>query len=205
MGLVGKKKYDIIFADPPWEYRVWSKKGERRTAASFYETQKLGYLATMDIASLCNPDCVLLMWATFPCLKEALLLGKAWGFQYKTIAFVWVKRNLHDHGLHVGMGHYTRANAEVVLLFTRGKALKRVNKNVQQVVITPKGKHSQKPDEVRRRIVRLFGDHPRLELFARSRAGLFPDEEYRGWDVFGNEANGSIPINIKQLLFTFKF
>ena len=204
MGTVGKK-YDIIYADPPWEYRVWSKKGERRTAASFYETQTLGYLAAMDIASLCNPDCVLLMWATFPCLQEALLLGKAWGFQYKTVAFVWVKRNLHDHGLHVGMGHYTRANAEVVLLFTKGKSLQRVSKNVQQVVITPKGKHSQKPDEVRKRIVRLFGDRPRLELFARSRAGFFPDEEYRGWDVFGNEANGSIPINSKQLLFTLKF
>lgn len=199
-----RKTYDIIYADPPWQYKTWGRKGPSRTAASFYDTQSLGDLACMDIASLCNPDCVLLMWVTFPCLKEALLLGKAWGFTYKTVAFVWVKRNRHNHELFVGLGHYTRANAEMVLLFTKGKPLKRICKDVQQVVITPKSRHSQKPDEIRKRIVRLFGDRPRLELFARSRTGFFPDEEYVGWDVFGNEVNGSIPVNIKQLLFTIK-
>ena len=198
------RKYDIIYADPPWEYKVWSEKTAGRTASRHYTTRSLGYLACMDIASLCNPDCALLMWATFPCLQEAILLGKAWGFTYKTVAFVWIKQNRQNHELFVGMGYYTRANAEIVLLFTRGKPLKRIRKDVKQVLISPKGKHSQKPPEIRNRIVSLFGDRPRLELFARSRDGFFPDTEYEGWDVFGNEANHSIPVNFNQYLFTLK-
>ena len=198
------KKYDIIYADPPLEYKVWSKKGNGRYAEAHYNTQSLGHLVLMDIGSLCNAGCVLFMWATLPCLPEALALGKAWGFTYKTVAFVWVKRNKHNHNLFQGMGYYTRANAEVVLLFTKGHSLKRIHKDVPQVLIHPKGKHSQKPPEIRRRIERLFGDLPRLELFARSRDGLFQDAEYEGWDVFGDEANHSIPINLNQHLFQLK-
>lgn len=198
------RKYDVIYADPPWEYKVWSKKGNGRSAEAHYNTQSLGYLALIDIASLCNPDCVLFMWATFPCLPEAFSLGKAWGFKYKTVAFVWVKRNQHNHSLFLGMGYYTRANAEIVLLFTKGRSLKRINKDVPQVLIHPKGKHSQKPPEIRHRIERLFGNRSRLELFARSRNGFFQDTEYEGWDVFGNEANHSIPINLNQHLFPLK-
>lgn len=198
------KKYDIIYADPPWEYRVWGRKNVGSTAVNHYNTQSLGYLACMDIASLSNTDSALFMWATFPCLLEALALGKTWGFSYKTVAFVWVKRNQHNHDLSLGMGYYTRANAEIVLLFTKGKPLQRTSKNVPQVLISPKGKHSQKPQEIRSRIEKLFGDRSRLELFARSRDGFFQDIEYKGWDVFGNEANHSIPINLNQYLFPLK-
>lgn len=196
-----KKKYDIIYADPPWEYRVWGKKGTVSTATNHYNTQSLGYLACMDIASICNTNSVLFMWATFPCLLEALALGKAWQFTYKTVAFVWVKRNKHNYSPSLGMGHYTRANAEVVLLFTRGRSLERASKNIPQVLISPKGKHSQKPPEIRNRIEKLFGDRSRLELFARSRDGLFQDIEYEGWDVFGNETAKTIPVNLNQQLF----
>lgn len=94
----------------------------------------------------------------------------------------------------MGMGHYTRANAELVLLFTKGNALKRISRSIAQIVVAPRGRHSQKPAEVRERIVRLFGDLPRIELFARSNAGLFADEEFKGWDVFGDEAEGSIQL-----------
>lgn len=196
-----KKKYDIIYADPPWEYRVWGKKGSVSTAANHYNTMSLGYLACMDIASICNTNSVLFMWATFPCLLEALALGKAWRFTYKTVAFVWVKRNKHNYNPSLGMGHYTRANAEIVLLFTRGRSLERASKNISQILISPKGRHSQKPPEIRSRIEKLFGDRSRLELFARSRDGFFQNIEYEGWDVFGNEATGSIPINLNQQLF----
>lgn len=89
------------------------------------------------------------------------------------------------------MGYCTRANAEIVLLFTKGKPLKRICKNVQQVIITKRGKHSEKTSEIRNRIVRLFGDLPRLELFARDRGGFFPDNEFEGWDVFGDEVKNS--------------
>jgi site-specific DNA-methyltransferase (adenine-specific) len=96
------------------------------------------------------------------------------------------------------MGYYTRANAEIVLLFIKGKPLKRRSNKVEQVLISKVGQHSQKPPEIRERIVQLYGDLPRVELFARSREGFFPDEEYKGWDVFGAEANHSIVIKRKQ-------
>jgi len=186
------KKYCIIYADPPWEYRVWSKKGEGRSAASHYSTQAIAHLKNLPVAKICAANCVLLMWATAPCLKEAFELGEAWGFTYKTVAFVWVKTNKNNQTLFTGLGYYTRANAEMVLLFTKGKPLKRKHKNVKQVLISKIGEHSVKPPEIRERIVLLFGDLPRVELFARSRQGFFPDYEYEGWDVFGNEVNNSI-------------
>ncbi|WP_245707182.1 MT-A70 family methyltransferase [Epilithonimonas hungarica] len=124
------KKYDIIYADPPWQYKVWSKKGAGRSAESHYQTQKPDFLKRMNIDVLCKPNCVLLMWATFPCLEQALELGKSWGFTYKTVAFTWIKTNMNNNRIFVGMGYYTRANAEIVLLFTKGKPLKRCAKDV---------------------------------------------------------------------------
>ncbi|WP_035572679.1 MT-A70 family methyltransferase [Elizabethkingia anophelis] len=185
-------KYEIIYADPPWQYRVLSKKDAGRTAESHYQTVTPDFLKKMDIPVLSKPDCVLFMWATFPCLQQALELGETWGFNYKTIAFVWIKTNMKDDRIFIGMGHYTRANAEVVLLFTKGKSLKRHARNVSQVLISPRRRHSGKPDEIRERIKKLFGDVSRLELFARE----FDDGEHNfdGWDVFGNEVENSITI-----------
>jgi N6-adenosine-specific RNA methylase IME4 len=189
----GNKRYKIIYADPPWEFKTWSEKGRCRTE-NHYHTMPLDKLMDLPVPDLCDGDCVLLMWATFPCLGAALDLGKHWGFEFKTVAFVWVKLFRNNGKVFFGLGHYTRANAEIVLLFTKGKPLKRQSKKIGQVVITRVGAHSQKPAEVRERIVRLFGDLPRLELFARSRKGFFPDHEYEGWDVFGKEVNGSINL-----------
>lgn len=192
------KKYNIIYADPPWEYKVWSRKGMGRSAENHYKTQSVEYMKSLNIPAICASNCALFMWATFPCLKEAFALADAWGFIYKTVAFVWVKRNRNNDTFFTGLGYYTRANAEIVMLFIKGRPLARANRNVEQVIIGKVGAHSQKPDEVRHRIVRLFGDLPRVELFARSRRGFFPDHEYAGWDVFGNEANNSIHIPVKE-------
>lgn len=190
------KKYNIIYADPPWQYQFWSERGEMRSSArKHYNTVSLNSIQEIPIESIADKDCVLLMWATYPKLIEALELGKAWGFIYKTVAFTWVKKDKKQHTVFTGMGYYTRSNAEIVLLFTKGKPLKRINKDVEQVLFSEIGKHSQKPPEIRNRIVRLFGDVPRIELFARSRNGFFPDYEYEGWDVFGNEVNNSIIID----------
>lgn len=112
-------------------------------------------------------------------LREALDLIEAWGFQYKTIAFNWIKQNKSGNGLFWGLGNYTRSNSEICLLATKGKP-KRVSAAVHSVVISPIERHSKKPDEVRDRIVELMGDLPRIELFARSGAD--------GWDCWGNEA-----------------
>lgn len=134
---------------------------------------------------------MLLMWATFPCLEQALVLGREWGFTYKTVAFTWVKTNKNNGKLFLGMGYYTRANAEIVLLFTKGKPLTRMARNVPQALVSSRLRHSEKPPEIRKRIVELLGNRPRLEMFARDKAGT---DLFGGWDVFGNEVKQSIVI-----------
>lgn len=122
------------------------------------------------------------MWATFPNIAEAIKVLEAWGFVYKTAAFVWVKTYAKSGRPFWGMGAYTRANAEVCLLGVSPgfKARERIRSHrVHQVIMAPFEGHSKKPDETRRRIVELLGDVPRLELFARDRAP--------GWDAWGNE------------------
>lgn len=184
----------MIYADPPWNFKMWSEKGNGRSAAcNHYQTESITDLKELDVPRIAAENCALFMWATFPCLKEAIELGEYWGFKYKTVPFVWVKKNKKQDTPFVGMGYYTRSNAEIVLLFTKG-SVPRKNKDVEQVLFSEIGKHSQKPHEIRNRIVRLFGDVPRVELFARSRNGFFPDYEYEGWDVYGNQVNNSIKL-----------
>ena len=118
------------------------------------------------MADLAAPDSVLFLWATFPQLAEALRLIKAWGFTYKSVAFVWLKKNRKSEGWFYGLGFWTRGNAEVCLLATRGHP-KRQAANVHQFIISPIQEHSRKPEEAREKIVALMGDVPRVELFAR--------------------------------------
>ena len=137
----------------------------------------------MPVADLAAPDSALFLWATFPQLPEALRLIEAWGFNYKSVAFVWLKKNKKADSWFYGLGFWTRGNAEICLLATRGHP-KRANAGVHQVILSHIEEHSKKPEEARSRIVRLMGDVPRIELFARSRAP--------GWDVWGNEVDSSI-------------
>lgn len=173
------KKYDIIYADPPWQYKVWSEKGKGRSAESHYPTMQKKDIQNIPVERITSRDAVLFLWVTAPCLIEGIELIKAWGFTYKTVAFTWVKRNKKSDGIFTGMGYYTRANAEYCLLATRGKVLERKSHSVSSVVLSHIERHSKKPDEVRDRIVKLFGDLPRIELFAR--------EQANGWDCWGNE------------------
>ena len=179
-------KYQIIMADPPWPYQTWSKNGAGRSPENHYPTMNLSDICALPVEEITHTDAVLFIWATFPNLPQALEVIKAWGFEYKTVAFTWVKRNKKSQSWFVGMGHWTRANAEICLLATKGKP-KRIAKGVRQIVDTPIERHSKKPDEVRDRIVELMGDLPRIELFAR--------EETQGWDVFGNEVDSTIIFN----------
>ena len=174
------KKYSVILADPPWAFRAWSDKGKGRSAEQHYPTMRLEDINALPVADLAAEDCVLFLWATFPMLKEALAVVEAWGFSYKTVAFTWVKENRKSPGLFWGLGYWTRANAEVCLLATRGSP-KRQSAAVHQVILSPVEQHSKKPDAVRERIVTLMGDVPRVELFAR--------QETLGWDVWGNEVS----------------
>lgn len=176
------KKYSVILADPPWAFRAWSDKGKGRSAEQHYPTMRLEDIKALPVADLAAGDCVLFLWATFPMLKEALEVIDTWGFTYKTVAFTWVKENRKSPGLFWGLGYWTRANAEVCLLATRGSP-KRQSAAVHQVILSPVERHSKKPDEVQERIVTLMGDVSRVELFAR--------QETPGWDVWGNEVECS--------------
>ena len=174
------KKYNIIYADPPWRYKVWSRDtGLGRSAEAHYQTMEKQDIQDLPIRSISDKNCVLFLWVTYPCLLEGIELIKKWGFEYKTCAFSWIKLNKKNEQPFTGMGYYTRANNEICLLATKGKPLKRKSKAVKQVVLSKIEEHSKKPNEVRNRIVELFGDLPRIELFARQYAD--------GWDCWGNE------------------
>lgn len=172
-------RYSIIYADPPWAFRVWSDKGKGRSAENHYPTMSKTDIQNLPIPRICKKDCVLFLWVTAPCLEQGLELIRAWGFTYKTVAFTWVKQNKKSDSFFTGMGYYTRSNAEYCLLATKGKILERKSRDVHSVVCSRIERHSKKPNEVRDRIVQLFGDIPRIELFAREYAD--------GWHCWGNE------------------
>ena len=172
------KKYNIIYADPPWHYRTW--RDGQGTAEKHYPTMKIEEIVAMKdtIQKISDKNCVLFLWVTFPCLLDGLKTMKEWGFKYKTCGFTWVKRNRKSDKWLVGLGHWTRANAELCLIGTKG-TVKRKSKCISQVIDTHIEEHSKKPAVARERIVELIGDVPRIELFARQTAD--------GWDCWGNE------------------
>ena len=172
--------YSIIYADPPWRY---SQKGLQGAAEHHYPTMSIDELCALPVADLAAPDSALFLWATFPQLPEALRLIREWGFTYKSVAFVWLKKNRKADSWFYGLGFWTRANAEVCLLATRGHP-KRQAANIHQFIISPIEAHSKKPDEARDKIVALMGDLPRVELFAR--------QTPPGWDVWGNEVQSML-------------
>ena len=172
-------KYNIIYADPPWRYTSKSCQG---AAEKHYPTMKIQDLCTLPVAALAAEDSVLFLWATFPQLPEALRLIRAWGFKYKSVAFVWLKKNKKSDSWFYGLGFWTRGNAELCLLATKGHP-KRQTATVHQFIISPVEEHSKKPEEARDKILALMGDLPRVELFAR--------QACPGWDVWGNEVEST--------------
>lgn len=183
------QQYNIIYADPPWKYRVYTTKDSGRSAESHYPIMRIEDICALPVQQLAAKNCALFLWITFPTLREALSVIDAWGFTYKTVAFVWVKQNRKSPGLFWGMGYWTRANAELCLLATKGHP-KRQSAGVHQIILSPVEEHSKKPDVARERIVALLGDLPRLELFAR--------QSTPGWDVWGNEVQSSIDLAVTK-------
>ena len=169
------KKYKIIYADPPWEYRG----GGSRKVTKYYDTMTPLEIADLPVKQIRDEDSILFLWVTFPNLSFAFDIIKKWGFKYSTVAFIWIKKNINISTWFMGCGNYTRSNAELVLLGTHGKGVERKNKSVTQIITTPIKEHSQKPDETRTRILQLCGDLPRIELFARTKI--------HGWDTWGND------------------
>ena len=143
------KKYGAIYADPPWTYKTWSGKGkEKKSAENHYDCMDKSDIQNLPVPNLCADDCVLFLWVTFPCLEEGLELMQRWGFTYKTCGFTWIKKNRKSDSLFWGLGYWTRANAELCLIGTKGNP-KRVSKSVHQVIMSPIREHSRKPDETR--------------------------------------------------------
>jgi N6-adenosine-specific RNA methylase IME4 len=171
------KRFSVIYADPPWEFKVYSGKGKQRSADRHYDTAGLDDIASLPIEALAAPDCALFLWAVMPELPGAIDVLRAWGFEYKTVGFTWAKQNRSGEGWFTGMGYWTRANAELCLLATRGSP-QRLAMDVQQLIVAPVREHSRKPDEAPPRIERLLAG-PYLELFARA--------ERPGWTTWGNE------------------
>ena len=180
--LVGRD-FRCILADPPWSISATAQIPSGRPSARPYTAMRQVEIYSLPVDLIAAKDACLFLWATSPLLPEALYTMKAWGFEFKCVAFTWVKRNrVASEGWFWGMGWWTRSNPEFCLMGTRGDP-KRVEKNVHSVVDAPVGEHSAKPAEVRDRIVRLMGDVPRVELFARERV--------RGWEAWGNEVEAN--------------
>ena len=176
-----KNKYNIILADPAWSYRC---KGLSGCADRHYPTMNIKDICTLPVANIAAKDSVLFLWTTFPILPEVFEVIKSWGFTYKTVAFVFVKRNRKSLGYFMGMGFWTRSNAEICLLATKGQP-KRQSRSVHQLIVSPLEAHSKKPDIARDKIIQLMGNLPRVELFARQTPA--------DWDVWGNEVESTIP------------
>ena len=174
-------KFSCIYADPPWPYKAYSKKGQCRSAENHYRTMSIQDIYNLDVAAIAAKDCILFLWVTFPCLLDGLQTIERWGFQYKTLGFCWVKHNRKSPTWFWGLGFWTRANPELCIIATKGSP-KRVSKAVHCIVDTPIEVHSKKPDVVRARIVELVGDIPRIELFAWN--------QYEGWVCLGDEIDG---------------
>jgi N6-adenosine-specific RNA methylase IME4 len=187
------KKYEIIYADPPWDYNgkmQFDKSGKSIeqidlnknifiSSASFqYPTVKTKDLMNLNVQKISADNCLLFMWSTNPHLNQAIKLGESWGFEYKTIAFIWDKQSHNP-------GQYTLSNCEVCLVFKKGKIPKpRGARNIQQLIKHPRSKHSEKPSIVRENIFKMFPTQSKIELFAR--------HNNENWDSWGLEANNEL-------------
>ena len=178
------KKYNIIYADPPWSYQDKNCSG---SCENHYKTLSIKDLCDLPIQEIAAKDCVLFLWATYPLIKDALLLIDSWGFEYKSIAFQWIKKNKKSGSYFYGLGRWTRGNTEPCFLAVKGKP-KRLAANVFQIIDAPIRQHSRKPDITRILITKLMGDLPRIELFSR--------ERFEGWDVWGDQ----LPNDMQKVL-----
>jgi N6-adenosine-specific RNA methylase IME4 len=178
--------YRVIYSDPPWHFHSWSHRGEDRGAVQHYGCMSLDDICALPVAEACAKDAALFLWVVQPMLPEALRVIEAWGFTFKTVAYAWVKvKGGQDRlfyageDIRKGLGYHTRSGMEQCWLATRGDGYTRLSKGEAQVVFSPLREHSRKPDEIAESIVRLTGDVPRLEMFART--------QRPGFDAWGNQ------------------
>lgn len=195
--VVGLKKYSVIYADPAWKFGSRLANGNDKNGIVNLKQVKIGdnytvmttkEICELPIKQIAADDCALFIWTTDAHLEDCIKVINAWGFKYKTIAFNWLKKE--KSGVQsCYIGYWTTKCGEICLLATKGNMSKYLKKrNVRQLVEATRGKHSEKPNEVRKRIVEMFGDIPKVELFAR--------QNFEGWDAWGNEVSNSIELNV---------
>ena len=171
------KKYNIIYADPPWDSNTQFGREKKRGNKQHYPLMTTQDIENLPVRQISANDCILFLWIVDNQIQDGLDVINAWGFTYKTIAFTWVKKTKNNKD-HFGTGAWTRKNPEICLLATKGKP-KRQMANVRQLQKHKIREHSRKPDEIREQIINLCGNLPKIELFARH---TFDD-----WDSWGNE------------------
>lgn len=177
------KKYSIIYADPCWDYagrEQHNKVESNKSVIHHYPTMKLDEMKKLPIKDIAEKDCLLFMWSSSPHLDQAIELMKAWGFQYKTIAFVWDKQKVNP-------SYYTMSQVEICIVGKKGKIPSpRGSRNTRQFLSEMRTRHSAKPSEIRNRITEMFPTQSKIELFAR--------DEVEGWDCWGNEVETTITL-----------
>lgn len=203
-------KYSLILLDPPWKYDNQQQNDPARGGIT-YNSMTMEQLYHLPLTNIASNDSMLVCWVTFPKLMDQyyekydpLAIIRNWGFKPLTALFIWIKTNkrgaltnddtdLREYDdYYSGLGRYTNSNAEMAIVARRGKALERLDKSVKQLMIAPIGKHSAKPQEQYNRLHRLWGDVPRIELFARK-----DNPPPKGWDATGLEYDG---VDIKDYL-----
>ena len=173
------KKYNIIYADPPWNFVNWSKDlNVKGNPNKHYKTMSIEDIKKLPIKEIADDNCILFLWVTDPLLNLQIPVIESWGFKFRTVGFYWIKKNKTNDNYFKGMGYWGRSNIEQCLLATKGR-ITRIGTNVEKLVVSERREHSRKPDCVRNKIIELCGDLPRIELFARNTT--------TGWDVWGNE------------------
>jgi len=168
------KKFNIIYADPPWHY--WD--GGNKNQSLHYQTMSLTEIMALPVSKIADNNSILFLWVTYPILQDAFRVIEAWGFKYSTAGFVWVKRNKNSDSYFFGNGSWTRANSELCLIATRG-SVTRIDATISQIIDDRIAEHSEKPKKVRNLITSLVGEMPRIELFSRN-----ADDD--GWHNWGN-------------------
>lgn len=170
--------FDIVLIDPPWDYDDKRDHKSAGMARSAYDVMSLSSIRELQPSSILSDNAAIFLWATGPKLSDAMYVIEAWNLKFLTVAFTWVKHYPKSPSDYSGLGHYTKSGTEFCLLARKGKPLPRLRRDIRQIVHAPVTRHSAKPPEVRERIVQLFGDRPRAELFARD---VCP-----GWTAWGD-------------------
>ena len=191
------KKYNVIYADPAWQYGSKELYGDKtkgsdkrenrfRTIERIYTTMTIHQIKELKVKEITEKNCACFMWVTDSHLKEGIEVMESWGFKYKTIAFVWLKKTSTGKVV-LNFAPHTLKSTEICLLGIKGsmKDFKKSN-NIRQLIEAERTEHSKKPNDARLRIKELYPDAEMIELFAR--------ERHEGWDVWGNEVVSDVVI-----------